>query len=553
MVGIFQIFGISFLFWMLAGLLRFIFETLVALRAAPRTASRLNLTVSALGGVGISTSLFFLVFVGFGLSDGFRLDASLLALALATLIIWLTCIAIGAYLSTRIYIHEPYLVSLATGLGTIAASIALLTFADIHVALSWDTMYWEVGWVLITILTALLGGHIARALNALERERTNARASVANAARIGPSETAVLIAAHNEELSIGSTIRSLLAFMHAEDIYVASDGSSDTTVQMARELGCIVNDIQPNRGKAGALAFTIQKNKLLEKYKAVFLLDADMQVAPDFLVHALPSFDDPNVAAVSGYFETLWPKHFIPQWRLLVPAYRIRLWRVLQFLVRYGQTWRYLNASPIIPGGASIYRTSVLREIKIDAPGLIIEDFNMTFEMHHKKLGNSIFEPRSRVLDQEPYSVRDFAKQVRRWYLGYFQTIKRHGVWPSLFCLFTYFFTIEMIVSALVFLVVPLFLIELLMSGRETLFIGYQVGGFTVTLLGILLSVFIFDYFITIVVALIERKPMLLIYGLFFFPVRYIEAAIFLYTIPVALFSKSDGTWKSPKRIAFET
>lgn len=553
MVGIFQLFGFSFIFWMTAGLLRFIFETLGKLRAAPRTQSRAHLTLAAFGGVGISASLFVLLFIGFGLDEALAAEVVLPAIAITTFILWATCTCAGAYLAARIYMHEPYTVAISVGLGTVAASLALLAFAQVTLGIAEEALWRQAAWALLTIGASLLGGHIANALNALERERSEVRSKLAEAARIKPKDVAVLIAAHNEELSIGTTVRSVLQFVKPEQVYVASDGSSDGTVDIVRSLKCTAINIQPNRGKAGALAHVLEKRKLLDSYKAIFLLDADMQVAPDFLARALPAFDDPRVAAVSGFFDTLWPRHFIPEWRLLVPAYRIRLWRVLQFLVRYGQTWQYFNASPIVPGGASIYRSSVLREIRIDAPGLIIEDFNMTFEMHHKNLGIGIFEPTARVLDQEPYSINDFVKQIKRWYLGYFQTIRLHGIWPSMFCFFTYFFTLEMIISALAFLVLPLFLLELVMSGRETLFIDIGFGGYSVTLFGVLLGIFVFDYLITVVVAMIERKPMLLFYGLFFFPVRFIEAAIFLYTIPVALFSTSDGKWVSPKRIAFES
>lgn len=551
MVGIFQLFGISFLFWMAAGFLRFVFETLGKLRATPRKPSRLLLTLSAFSGVAVSASLFLVLFLGFHLDQALQSATALPAIVITTFVIWATCVTTGAFIAARISIHQPYFVALTVGLGTVAASLALLALAN-ATGFAGDALWRQVVWAALTLASALFGGHIATALNALEREKREDRAKKAESARILPEDVAILIAAHNEELSIGSTVKSVLKFAKPENIYVASDGSSDDTVDIVRSLKAHAENIQPNRGKAGALAYVVKKQKLLENYKAIFLLDADMQVRKDFFARALPAFDDPRVAAVSGYFETLWPRHWIPEWRLLIPAYRIRLWRVLQFLVRYGQTWKYINASPIVPGGASIYRTSVLKHIQIDAPGLIIEDFNMTFEMHHKNLGFSVFEPSARVLDQEPYSIHEFVKQIKRWYLGYFQTIRRHGVWPSLFCLFTYFFTIELIVSALAFLLLPFFLLELLASRSESLYISFGFGGYTITLLGVLLAIIVFDYLMTIVVAMIEKKPMLLFYGLFFFPIRYIEMVIFLYTIPVALLGKSDGKWTSPKRIAFD-
>jgi hypothetical protein len=53
----------------------------------------------------------------------------------------------------------------------------------------------------------------------------------------------------------------------------------------------------------------------------------------------------------------------------------------------------------------------------------------------------------------------------------------------------------------------------------------------------------------TIIAAILEKKPILLIYGLFFFILRYIDALIYLGSPIVAFTIKSRGTWVSPKRL----
>lgn len=556
MVGIFQLFGISFFFWIIVGCLRFIFDTLRILRELPIAASRTTILTATMAGAILSTSLFFLVFLSFGFQESLLIEAAVSAVHFSTLILWLAAVGVSAYIAARISVHQPYLVSFGVGIGSSALTLLILMYSpSTGIGLVPEDSTLAALLAGATAGAGLLGGHIARSLNALERERESARRRAAKGARILPEEVAVVIAAHNEEESINQTIRSLLEITPASNIFVGSDGSSDKTVDVVRSLGAHADDIQPNRGKAGALSYVIAQNDLLKRYRAVFLIDADIHVDKDFFVHTLPEFDDPRIAAVSGYFVAIWPRHYLPRWELLVTAYRIRLWRVLQFFIRYGQTWRHLNMSPIIPGGGSIYRSSVLEKIEINAPGLVIEDFNMTFEVHHQDLGKISFQPRAKLYDQEPYSVRDFVKQIKRWYLGYFQTMRRHGIWPSWFCFFTYLFTLELVASSVLFLLAPFFLLELLMSGRDILLVDLSLlglSGYAVTMGGLLFSVIIVDFLVTLGVALIERKPLLLLYGMLFFPLRYLESLVFLWMIPMAFITKSTGSWKSPRRLIFE-
>lgn len=553
MAGIFQLFGVSFLFWVFIGIIRFVFETLHALRDAPHRLGLLNMLLASFAGIAVSISLFFIFFFGFGPVEGMMNESTFPTFALSILIVWLACVTIGSYLSTRIYIQNPYTVAVIVGVGTVSAGTALLFVAEIGFALTREALQWEAIWMSITIGAALLGGHMANAFNALEREQKERRKKAARGARITPDEVAIVIAAHNEELTIGATIESLMQFAKKENIYVGSDGSKDKTVDVVRHIGANVVDIQPNGGKAKALTRILAEFNIIEKYKAVFFVDADLKADAHFYAVALPQFDDPDVVAIVGHAKSLWPRHYIPQWRYFFTAYRIRLWRVLQFCLRYGQTWKYTNVSPIVPGGGSIYRSSALKHIRIHVPGMIIEDFNMTFNIHHQKLGKIAFNPGSYVWDQEPFSMRDYVKQITRWYTGFFQTIRHHGFWPSWFCLTLFLFTLELLFGSVFFLLTPFFLLELFLSGQTQIYPGFGYIGTPITLLGVIVTIIVIDYFITIVVALIERKPLLIVYGLFFFILRYIEAAVFLYAMFKGLLAKQnfDGKWVSPKRISY--
>jgi hypothetical protein len=56
------------------------------------------------------------------------------------------------------------------------------------------------------------------------------------------------------------------------------------------------------------------------------------------------------------------------------------------------------------------------------------------------------------------------------------------------------------------------------------------------------------DYALTAIVAAIERRAVLLIYGLAFPALRLVDAALFIMAAIIAISAHSDGRWKSPTR-----
>lgn len=401
----------------------------------------------------------------------------------------------------------------------------------------------------------ILGG-VLKPVAQWVRKKREARLKFHNAVeRITPQETCAMVPAHNEGLSISSTIEALKRILPPENIFVGSDASTDQTFEIAKSRGVNVADIRPNRGKAGVLVFLLQNFQLSERYKAIMIVDADAEVSPFYLQYALPLFDDPKIAAVAGHGATKWPEEKGISWAKFFLAYRVRLWRLVQYGMRYGQTWKYSNTTYIVPGSPSVYRASTLPKLEINAPNLVIEDFNMTFELHKKRLGKIAYDPRVRGVHQDPYTLHDYVRQIRRWYLGFWQTVRRNGFWPSLFWLSTGSFVIEMALYSALILCLPLLILWFFMNGFEPIilpswFIITWVDRFT--FMDILAGVFIVDYILTAIAAVLERRPELLFYGLGFFVIRYIDAFMYLYTLPLAFAVKSTGRWTSPRRRAAE-
>ncbi|HEX6338925.1 MAG TPA: glycosyltransferase family 2 protein [Jiangellaceae bacterium] len=371
--------------------------------------------------------------------------------------------------------------------------------------------------------------------------------------KLRPSDVAVLIPAHNEEPVIAATIQSALRLVPPGNVHVVADGCDDATAEIARANGADVLELEPGRGKAGGIEAGIEHFQIPGRFPVVLILDADTELDEHYLERGLPLLDKPGVVALAGYARAGWrPQELSPVGRFIA-AYRTRLYAVMQWL-KYGQTWRWTNVTAIVPGFASMYWTSTLRRMDLNPPGLVIEDFNMTFEIHHRRLGKIAFHPGVFATTQDPDNLRDYYRQVLRWHLGFWQTLRRHGFWFSGFSAALALFLIEVVtasvglvlLAAALALLTPLVLVDYLTLGWD-IDLGGVVDVYTVLVMVLLLALAI-DYLLTCLTALAFRRPALLLYGLGFLTLRFVDATAALWTIPQAWRARSDGRWTSPKR-----
>lgn len=240
-------------------------------------------------------------------------------------------------------------------------------------------------------------------------------------------------------------------------------------------------------------------------------------------------------------------------------AYRDRLNRMLQYLFIYGQTWKYTNVNYVIPGFCTIYRSKILKQLEIDTPGLLIEDFNLAFQFHKKHLGKLGYSHNLIGWDQYPDNLADYCKQLRRWNIGFFQTVKKNGVWPSMFWLALGLFSAEVILHSFFILFLPLLLLYSLISPLQTnnqiilAFNGFysRFGLYNgLTFRDLFIGIFLIDYFFTAAIGILKNRPMYLVYGMFFLPMHYITSLILIISIVPGFFGKSSGRWTSPRRQA---
>ncbi|WP_369017449.1 glycosyltransferase family 2 protein [Thermatribacter velox] len=97
------------------------------------------------------------------------------------------------------------------------------------------------------------------------------------------SKVTAIIAAYNEEKTIGPILDVLKNSPYVEQVVVVSDGSTDRTVEVARNKGAEVVELSSNIGKGGALYRGLEYIRT----DVVLLLDADLVGLQEFHVKDL--------------------------------------------------------------------------------------------------------------------------------------------------------------------------------------------------------------------------------------------------------------------------
>jgi cellulose synthase/poly-beta-1,6-N-acetylglucosamine synthase-like glycosyltransferase len=230
-----------------------------------------------------------------------------------------------------------------------------------------------------------------------------------------PDDICVVIPAHNEELLVGRCIRSALAAGLAPgQVYVVNDGSTDATAAVTAGfpgVNLLTNGV--SCGKLGALRRGIAHFGLATRYRYLAILDADSHVGPEYFAEGLvPFLTNPDVVLVCGA-----PHSERHNW---LTAYRAVEYALTQCAFRAGQS--ALNVITVAPGCASIYATRILPELEWDSQTLV-EDMDLTIQIHRKRLGAIVFTPHAKAYTQDPRTMKQYVGQLTRWYSGTWQVM----------------------------------------------------------------------------------------------------------------------------------
>lgn len=227
----------------------------------------------------------------------------------------------------------------------------------------------------------------------------------------------VLIPAHNEEKMIAECVESSLRQTRLPDqIVVINDGSTDATAGILASYGDrihVVTTETPTGNKSRAQEFGL-------KYVTgdiVITTDGDTILHPRFVELIEQDFlQDPGLSVVAGYVESMRQN--------VLTSLREIDYTLGQDLYKRAQA--SVNFILVIPGCAGAFKTHLFRDgtICFDHDTLT-EDLDFTYKLNttdHRIKFNS----KAIAYTQDPPTVRSYVNQMRRWYGGGWQNLKKH-------------------------------------------------------------------------------------------------------------------------------
>ena len=225
----------------------------------------------------------------------------------------------------------------------------------------------------------------------------------------------ILIPAHNEEIVIETTLKSLLSQVDSPDkIIVIADNCSDETAAIARQYQVTVLERKDdkNRGKGYALDYGLNELKN-NPPNIIILMDADCYITPG-TIHKL--VDQASITQKPVQALYLLEKPEKPSPKDLISA--------LAFLVKNqvrSTGLSRLGLPCLLAGTGMAFPWQALEEISL-ASGNIVEDMQLGIDL--ALCGYSpIFCPSAQVTGILPQQTSAAKTQKTRWEHGHLQTI----------------------------------------------------------------------------------------------------------------------------------
>jgi cellulose synthase/poly-beta-1,6-N-acetylglucosamine synthase-like glycosyltransferase len=339
------------------------------------------------------------------------------------------------------------------------------------------------------------------------------------------AQLCLLIAGHNEELVIAQTLNSAIkAGMDPRHIYLVDDNSNDKTSEIAKSILGKNNVARVRRsGKGLALSKAATKFNLTKRYQWIHIADADGGFAPDYFRVFRKQLQTKYVAA-TGYVKSL-PGGPVSQYRVFEYTIGLEIHRRFQAMT---------NTVPIIPGPTSCFRSDVFARLNF-ANRSLTEDFDVTLQIHRKKMGKIQYIPDAVAYTQDPKNTRDFIKQITRWNRGVMQGVHQHKIGRKASRIDAYL-SYQIMQNFLFFLnycvIVPVFAIN-----------HHSFAVFT--------QIFLYDVFLTLLMSVLvaaktQRWDILSAFP-FIYIFRWISMGVFLKSfIEVAILRRyriTEGTW----------
>ena len=287
---------------------------------------------------------------------------------------------------------------------------------------------------------------------------------------------ALLIAAHNEEVVIGSLIESMLKLDYPSemyDVFVIADNCTDDTAKISKGYGVNVCErfSKDKRGKGYALEWMFAKLFAMEKqYDAVAIFDADNLVHQDFLKE-INSKLQAGYKVVQGYIDSKNPED---SW--IASSYSIGFWtqnRMFQLAKSN------LGLSNQIGGTGFAIETSTLKKLGWGATCLTEDlEFTCKLVLNGEKVG---WAHDAIIYDEKPLKLKQSWVQRKRWMQGFtdvasryfFKLIKQSIISRKFFMFDCALYVLQPFVTVLMGIATVLTLVQSNSTGMNIFIINY--------------------------------------------------------------------------------
>ena len=310
----------------------------------------------------------------------------------------------------------------------------------------------------------------------------------------------------------------------ADEIIVVDDCSTDESPKILQTFGSRIHVIKTlsNRGNK---SYALEVGLPFVRGDIIIITDADTLLDPEFVAAIIKQFDNPHVAAVSGYVKS-------------IPYNWLTACRELEYLIAqdlHKKAISTFGALFVVPGCAGAFRVDLFRRFITFDHDTIAEDLDFTYKL--MKRGYHIAFTRDAVVyTQDPHTISSNIQQVRRWYRGAWQNLRKHRdalIKPINALELSMSYT-EGFVFPLTLIIMPILDISFL---RLTA-IFYALFSATVGILG----------------AYTRKRLDLLYYSPFFPFISLLSAYLFLeQLIATALVGNQEMRWHKPERTYIDT
>jgi cellulose synthase/poly-beta-1,6-N-acetylglucosamine synthase-like glycosyltransferase len=246
------------------------------------------------------------------------------------------------------------------------------------------------------------------------------RAALAPAAAPPSTRFAVLVPAHDEEILIRGTVRSILEAAYPEgaiELFVIADNCTDQTAAVAQAAGahCLVRTDEHRRGKPYALNWAIQQ-LALSRYDALVIIDADTRVDSQFF-RAMARHLEAGADALQGYFDVLNPDDSWLTRLSVIPA-------TMKFRLHFPGK-ELLRLSCPLAGNGMCFRIDVIRRFGWEAYSLTENwEYWAQLILAGIRTGSA---PDARIYSQDTASLTAGQSQRVRWMTGRMDTLRSYG------------------------------------------------------------------------------------------------------------------------------